>query len=190
MRGLMMDRPLLVSSLIEYAADSFPDQPIISKRVEGDIHRYDYRAARDRSAQLAQGLLDLGVKLGDRIATIAWNGYRHFELYYAISGIGAICHTINPRLFEDQLEYIVNHAGDRFLFIDTTFLPLVERMIDKFPGLEAVILLCDADKMPETTLPRVICYEDLLSDKPPRFDWPEFDENVAAGLSNPTWGAG
>ncbi len=182
MHGLMMDRPLLVSSLIEYAADSFPHRPIVSKRVEGDIHRYDYRGARDRSAQLAHGLVKLGVKPGDRVATLAWNGYRHFELYYAISGIGAVCHTLNPRLFEDQLAYIVNHAKDRFLFIDTTFLPLVEKMIDRFPEIEAVILLCDPADRPETSLPRVHCYEDLLAGHPGRYEWPDLDENQAAGL--------
>ena len=111
MRGLMMDRPLLVSSLIDYAAEAYPTQTITSKRVEGDTHCYSMHEARDRSARLAQGLLALGVEQGDCVGTIAWNGYRHFELYFGVAGIGAVGHTINPRLFEEQLVYVVNHAS-------------------------------------------------------------------------------
>ena len=128
LRGLMMDRPLLVSSVIDYAAEVFPNVEIVSQTVEGGLHRYGYAQARQRIGRLANALLQLGVKPGDRVATLAWNGYRHFELYFAISGIGAVCHTINPRLFPEQITYIADHAGDSILFFDLTFLPLVEKI--------------------------------------------------------------
>ncbi|HEV8025801.1 MAG TPA: AMP-binding protein, partial [Stellaceae bacterium] len=117
MRGLMMDRPLLIQSLIQYASEYHGDTEVVSRTVEGPIHRYTYTDVERRSRQLAKALRRLGVKLGDRVGTIAWNGYRHFELYYGISGIGAICHTLNPRLFADQLRYIVNHAEDKVMFL-------------------------------------------------------------------------
>src|SRR5262249_29894918 len=124
LRGLMMDRPLLVSSVIDYAADVFPDVEVVSQTIEGGLHGYGYAQARQRIGRLANALLALGVKPGDRVATLAWNGYRHFELYFAIAGIGAVCHTINPRLFPDQIAYIANHAADSVLFSDLTFHPL------------------------------------------------------------------
>ena len=153
MRGQMMDRPLLVSSLIEYAAEIHGDGMVVSQRVEGGIHRYGYRDARARIAQLAHALRGLGVQEGDRVATMAWNGHRHFEIYYAASGIGAVCHTVNPRLFPEQLVYIVNHAADRLLFVDLTFVPLIETLAARMPSLEHVIVMTDAAHMPETTLP-------------------------------------
>ena len=128
LRGMMMDRPLLVSSVIDYAAEIFPDVEVVSQTVEGGLHRYGYAEARGRIGRLANALVGLGIKPGDRVATLAWNGYRHFELYYAISGIGAVCHTINPRLFPEQITYIANHAEDTALFFDATFLPLVEKL--------------------------------------------------------------
>ena len=128
LRGMMMDRPLLVSSVIDYAAEVFPQVQVISNTVEGGVHRYGYADARERIGRLANALIGLGVKPGDRVATLAWNGYRHFELYYAIAGIGAVCHTINPRLFPEQITYIANHAEDVALFFDLTFLPLVEKV--------------------------------------------------------------
>ena len=128
LRGMMMDRPLLVSSVIDYAAEVYPDVQIVSQTVEGGLHRYGYAEARERIGRLANALIGLGVKPGDRVATLAWNGYRHFELYYAIAGIGAVCHTINPRLFPEQITYIANHAEDTALFFDATFLPLVEKV--------------------------------------------------------------
>ena len=118
LRGLMMDRPLLVSSVIDYAAEVYPDVQIVSQTVEGGLHRYGYAQARERIGRLANALVGLGIKPGDRVATLAWNGYRHFELYYAIAGIGAVCHTINPRLFPEQITYIANHAEDTALFFD------------------------------------------------------------------------
>ncbi len=128
MLGLMSERPLLISTIIEHAAIYHSDTEIVSRSVEGPIHRQTYRETRRRAKQLANALLRLGVRPGDRVATLAWNTWRHVELYYAISGIGAVCHTINPRLFDEQIVYIVNHAADRLLFVDATFLPLVERL--------------------------------------------------------------
>ena len=125
LRGLMMDRPLLVSSVIDFAADVYPGVEVVSQTLEGGVHRYGYGEARQRIGRLANALRALGVKPGYRVATLAWNGYRHFELYYAISGIGAVCHTINPRLFPAQITYIANHAADTALFFDLTFAPLV-----------------------------------------------------------------
>lgn len=182
MRGLMMDRPLLVSSLIDYGAEIHGDAMVVSRRVEGDTHRYGYADARARIVQLAHALRTLGVREGDRVATMAWNGHRHFEVYYAASGIGAVCHTVNPRLFPEQLVYIVNHAEDRLLFVDLTFLPLIELLIDRMPSLEHVVIMTDATHRPETTLPGARCYEDLIQGQPTAIDWPDLDENAAAGL--------
>ena len=182
MRGQMMDRPLLVSSLIDYAAEIHGDGMVVSQRVEGDIHRYGYRAARARIAQLAHALTGLGVRPGDRIATMAWNGHRHFEVYYAASGIGGVCHTINPRLFPEQLVYIVNHAGDRLLFVDLTFVPLIETLAGRMPSLEHVVVMTDAAHMPDTSLPGALCFEDLIGGQPTAIDWPTLDETAAAGL--------
>src|SRR5271169_4089047 len=133
MRGLMMDRPLLIQSLIQYASRYHAETEIVSRTTEGPLHRYTYADAERRARQLAKALKRLGVGLGDRVATIAWNNHRHFELYFAISGIGAVCHTINPRLFADQLRYIVNHAGDKVLFLDLTFVPIAEKMVAEWP---------------------------------------------------------
>jgi len=182
MRGLMMDMPLSISGLIEYAADLHGTRTITSKRLEGDLHRYTYREARDRIAQLAHALQALGIGECDRVATIAWNGYRHFELYYAVPSIGAVYHTINPRLHPDQLIYIVNHAENRYLFVDLTFVPLVEALIDHLPTLEGVVIMTDRAHMPETKLANVLCYEELFEGQPTEIEWPVFDENQAAGL--------
>ena len=132
MRGLMMDHQLLVSDLIEHAALNHGFQEIVSRTVEGPIHRYTYADALKRTKKLANALQRLGAERGDRLATFAWNGYRHFELYYVISGSGMVCHTINPRLFADQIVYIVNHAKDRFIFLDLTFVPLLESPMAAF----------------------------------------------------------
>src|SRR6202158_585616 len=127
MRGLMSERPLWISGIIAHAALYHADTEVVTRTVEGPIHRYTYRDAERRAKRLARALLRLGVQPGDRIGTLAWNTYRHFELYYGISGIGAVCHTINPRLFDEQIVYIVNHAEDRLLFVETSFIPLGER---------------------------------------------------------------
>ena len=182
MLGLMMNRPLLISSLIRHADRCHGDTEIVSRTIEGPIHRYTYRDAHARSRRLARALRRLGVVPGERVGTLAWNGYRHFELYYAVSGMEAIIHTINPRLFFDQLTYIVHHAEDRLIFFDLTFLPLVEKLAPHCPGVTTWIALTDRAHMPPSTLPGLLCYEDLLAAETDDFDWPEFDENTAAGL--------
>jgi 3-(methylthio)propionyl---CoA ligase len=182
MLGLMSERPLLISSILTHAATYHGDAEIVSRSVEGPIHRYTYADAERRSKQLAQALLRLGVKPGDRVATMAWNTYRHLELYYAISSLGAVCHTINPRLFDDQIVYIVNHAADRLIFVDATFLPLVERLAPHFPADCHIVLLNGADAAPETSLPTLPCYEALLAAENAAFDWPLLDERSAASL--------
>ena len=183
LRGLMMDRPLLVSSVIDYAAEVFPNVEIVSQTVEGGLHRYGYAEARQRIGRLANALLQLGVKPGDRVATLAWNGYRHFELYFAISGIGAVCHTINPRLFPEQITYIANHAGDSMLFFDLTFLPLVEKLAPGCKTIKTLVAMTDREHMPpKAQWPSLSCYEDLLAQAAPAFRWPEFDEHAACAL--------
>ena len=178
MLGVMSERPLLVSAILDHAAAYHRDTEIVSRSVEGTICRHTYAEAERRSKRLARALLQLGIKPGERIGTLAWNTFRHFELYYGISGIGAVCHTINPRLFDDQIVYIVNHASDRLLFVDTTFLPLVERLAPQFPKDCRFVLLSEA----ETSLPIVGRYDDLIADQSEEFDWPEFDERTAASL--------
>ncbi len=180
--GRMMDMPMTISSVIDYAADVRGDCEIVSNRVEGDIHRYTYADSGKRVARIAHALKDLGIGEGDRIATMAWNGYRHFELYYAISGIGAVCHTINPRLFADQIVYVVNHAKDRILFLDMTFIPLIAALAPKLPADMRYVLMCDKAVMPDCDLPGVLCYEDLLTGQPDSISWPVFDERAASSL--------
>jgi 3-(methylthio)propionyl---CoA ligase len=183
LRGLMMDRPLLVSSVIDYAADVFPNVEVVSQTVEGGLHRYGYREARERIGRLANALIGLGIKPGDRVATLAWNGYRHFELYYAIAGIGAVCHTINPRLFPEQITYIANHAEDTALFFDLTFLPLVEKLAPALKTIDTYVLMTDRDHMPANGhMGGLLCYEGLLQEMDSHIEWPEFDENAACAL--------
>jgi acyl-CoA synthetase (AMP-forming)/AMP-acid ligase II len=182
MRGLMMDRPLLIQSLIQYAARYHAETEIVSRTTEGPLHRYTYAAAEPRTKQLAKALMRLGVGLGDRVATIGWNNYRHFEAYYAISGIGAVCHTINPRLFADQLAYIVNHAQEKVLLLDLTFVPLAEKMAASWPAIRHYVVMTDRANMPATCLPNALCYEDIVTAETPELEWPEFDENTAAAL--------
>ena len=182
MRGLMMDRPLLISSLLEHAERVHPDREIVSRAVEGGVHRSSWGRIAERSRRLAGALATLGVRPGERIGTIAWNGYRHLEIYYAVSGMGAVCHTLNPRLHSSQMSYIVNHAEDRFLFVDLTFVPLLEALIGELESVEGVIVMCDRDHLPDTNLPRTLCYEDLIEGCTERFDWPELDEHTASSL--------
>ena len=182
MHGLMMDTPLLIPSLLEYAATYHGDTEIVSRTVEGPIHRQTYAETLARSKRLANVLGTLGVEFGDRVATLAWNGHRHFELYYAVSGMGAVCHTLNPRLFQDQLIYIVNHAEDVVLFVDLTFVPLVEAVIDRFETVRHVVVMTDAAHMPETSIEGVLCYETLMDEAAPDYTWPELDENTASSL--------
>lgn len=183
LRGLMQDRPLLVSSLIDYGAELFGNEAIVSAMPEGPPHRTTYAEVRNRILRLAGALTAMGVRPGDIVATLAWNSHRHFELYYAISGIGAVCHTINPRLFPDQLAYIVEHAGDRALFFDPALLPLVEAMRPRWPSIASYVVLAGRDEAPASgSLPNLIPYEDLLRGSDPLERWPEFDETTACAL--------
>jgi acyl-CoA synthetase (AMP-forming)/AMP-acid ligase II len=181
MIGQMMDRPLLISSLLDFAVVTHPHAEIVTRRVEGDIHRYTWKEAAARSARLANALTRLGVTTGDRIGTLAWNTYRHLELYFGVSGMGAVLHTINPRLFPEQIVWIANHAEDRFLFVDLTFLPLVDATRAHLPSLEKVIVLADKTAMPAGR-DDLVCYEDLLAPEPDHFDWPALDERTAAAM--------
>jgi acyl-CoA synthetase (AMP-forming)/AMP-acid ligase II len=182
MFGMMMDRPLLISSLIEHAAQFHRDSEIVSRQADRSLHRYTYADAHDRARQAARALLKLGVEPGDRVATMAWNTHRHFELYYGISGIGAVMHTINPRLFHDQIRYMVNHAEDRILFLDPSFVAIVEAMAPDLPTIRHFVILAPHDQMPATSLRNVLCYEDLIAAEAPEFDWPVFDERTASSL--------
>ena len=182
MFGLMQDRPLMISSLIEYSALYHGDVEIVSRSIEGPIHRYTYAQAHHRSKQLAQALMAKGVKLGDRVATVAWNSYRHLECYYGVSGMGAILHTINPRLFPEQIAYIANHADDKIILTDLTFVPLLESIVDQLSKVEAFVIMTDREHMPETSLPNTHCYEEILASQNGDFLWPEFNENTASSL--------
>ncbi|MFT5643585.1 MAG: acyl-CoA synthetase (AMP-forming)/AMP-acid ligase II, partial [Janthinobacterium sp.] len=153
------------------------------RRVEGDIHRYTYHDCHTRSRQLANALATLGVTIGDRVATLAWNGYRHLEAYYGVSGSGAVLHTINPRLHPEQIAYIVNHAEDQYLMFDMTFLPLVEAFAAHCTTVKGFIALCDRSHMPaDSKIANLLCYEDLLEASSPDYVWPQFDENSASSL--------
>ncbi|HEX5454800.1 MAG TPA: long-chain-fatty-acid--CoA ligase [Stellaceae bacterium] len=179
MRGLMSEQPLLVSMLIRHATRFHGDTEIVSRLVDGGTHRYTYADAERRARRLAKALQRLGIAAGDRVGTLAWNTYRHFELYYGISGIGAVCHTINPRLFDEQIVYIVNHAKDRLLFVETSFIPLIERLHPQFPADCRLVLLEPA----QTDLPIVATYDELVAaESEDGFEWPEFDERSAASL--------
>jgi fatty-acyl-CoA synthase len=181
MLGLMMDRPLLISQLIAFADRYHPDAEIVTQTVEGPVHRYTYADAHRRARQAANMLARLGVASGERVATLAWNTYRHFELYYAISGSGAVCHTVNPRLFEEQIVYIVNHAEDRVMFFDATFAPLVAKLKTQCPKVAHWIALVEADAVPEQT-PFAQSYEALVASSSDDYTWPSFDENSASSL--------
>ncbi len=181
--GQMMAMPLLISSLIKHAARHAGDTEIVSKRVEGDMHRYNWRAAEKRSRQLAQALARLGCQAGDRIGTLAWNGYRHLEIYYGSSGSELVCHTINPRLFPEQVAWIANDAQDLVLCFDLTFLPLVEKLATQMPSIKHFILMTDRAHMPaQTSLAGLLCYEELIEAEDGAYTWPDFDENTASSI--------
>ncbi len=184
MNGQMMQQPLLISSLLTHAERHHGEQQIVSRRVEGDIHRYTYAELASRSRRLAKAFASLGVKFGERVGTIAWNGYRHLELYYAVSGSGAVLHTLNPRLHPDQVVWIAEHADDQVLCFDKTFLPLVEAVASRLATVKHFVLMADRSHMPESSkIPELLCYEDLIDAQTDEgFDWPEFDENTASSL--------
>ncbi|TWT10037.1 3-(methylthio)propionyl-CoA ligase [Reyranella sp. CPCC 100927] len=183
MLGLMQDRPLLISQIIDFAAEYYGDVEIVSRAVEGPVHRYTYRDAHHRAKKLAEALQSLGIKLGDRVGTVAWNGYRHFELYYAVSGIGAVLHTLNPRLSPEHVAYIANHAEDQVIFVDLNLVPVVEAVIGQLKTVRHVIVMTDRAHMPkDSKIANLLCYEELIADKPGTLAWPTFDERTASSL--------
>ncbi len=183
MQGLMMHMPLTVTSILRHAANYHGETEIVTRSVEGPIHRTTYREVWKRSQKLAHALKRLGVKKGDRVATLAWNTWRHMELYYGISGSGLVCHTINPRLFKEQIAFIIKHAGDKVIFADLTFLPILEALAPQLKKLKAVVMMTDEAHMPKSsTLPKLKCYETLLGREKDHFNWPELNENTACSL--------
>ena len=182
MNGLMMNVPLSVTSIMEHAERVNGNVEIVSVTGDNPRHRYTYRDAFLRTRQLANGLAGWGLAQGDRIATLAWNDYRHFETYYAAACSGYVCHTINPRLFPEQVAYIINHAEDQYVFFDPDFLPLVEGVAAECPGVKGWIILTSEAHMPRTSLPNVQCYETLVAAGDGVFEWPQLDENTACAL--------
>lgn len=183
MQGLMQNQPLLISSMIEFAAHYHGTTEVVSRRVEGDIHRTTWAAVRQRAKQLAQALDALGLPQGARVASIAWNGYRHLEMYYGVSGSGRVLHTINPRLHFEQVAWIVNHAEDEVLCFDLSFLPLVQAVYRLCPTVKQWVALCDADKLPaDSGIPGLVSYEAWIAPHDGRYHWPQFDENTASSL--------
>jgi acyl-CoA synthetase (AMP-forming)/AMP-acid ligase II len=182
MLGLMQDYPLLVHTILDHAALNHADTEMVTRTVEGPIRRTNYHDLRLRSLRVAKALQSEGIGLGDRVATMAWNTDQHFEAWYGIMGTGAICHTLNPRLFAEQLVYIINHAEDKILFVDLTFVPLLEALASKLPSIKKYIILTDEAHMPNTALPNAVAYESWLAGYDSDFAWLSFDENTAAGL--------
>lgn len=183
MFGLMQDFPLLVHRVLDHAARWHGDTEIVSRAVEGPIHRTTYAEIDRRTRALADACGKRGIGTGSIVATMAWNTWRHLEVWYGLMGLGAIVHTLNPRLFEDQLVYIVSHAGDRWVFVDLTFVPLFERLQDRMPRIESFVILTGRDHMPaKTSLRNPVCYEDLIASGSDGFSWPALDENTACGL--------
>ena len=183
MLGLMQSQPLLISSLIESAARHHGDAEIVSRRVEGDIHRYTYRDLSARAKRLANALDAMQLQLGERVASLAWNGYRHMEMYFGVSGSGRVLHTINPRLHTDQIAWVVNHAEDQVLCFDSSFLHLVQAVHAKCPTVKKWVMLCDADKLPaDSGVPGLVSYETWIGTYTDRYVWPQFDENTASSM--------
>ena len=182
MLGLMQDWPLLCHRIIDHAALNHAERPIVTRSVEGGMHTTSYAEVRARALRLAQRLDRDGIRLGDRVATLAWNTWRHLEAWYGIMGIGAIYHTVNPRLFSEQIVWIVNHAQDRLLLLDLTFIPMVEKLADRLPGIERYVVLTDAKHMPATSLPNAVPYEEWIGEADGDFAWKIFNENTAAGM--------
>lgn len=183
MLGLMQNQPLLISSLIVHAERHHGDVEIVSRRVEGDIHRYEWKDVARRARQVANALDGMQLLFSDRVATLAWNGYRHLELYFGVSGSGRVLHTINPRLHPDQIAWIANHAEDQVLCFDLSFLPLVQAVHAKCPGIRQYVALCDADRLPKDSgVPNLVAYESWIGGQPVTYDWPSFDENSASSM--------
>jgi len=183
MLGLMQDQPLLISSLIDFAERHHADGEIVSRRVEGDLHRYTWADVAKRSRQVAHALDGLKLEFSDRVATLAWNGYRHLELYFGVSGTGRVLHTLNPRLHPDQVVWIANHAEDKVLCFDMTFLPIIQAVHARCPMVHTYVALCDADKLPaDSGIPNLVSYEAWIAGKSAAYAWPQFDENSASSM--------
>ena len=182
MKGLMQDWPLRVTTIIDHAARFHGDREVVTRTVEGPIARTTYAEIHLRARKVAQALQKLGVQKGDVVATMAWNTGRHLEAWYGIMGLGAVCHTLNPRLFAEQLIYIVNHAEDKVIFLDLTFVPILEGIKDQLPNVKAYVVMTDQAHMPSTSLPNALCYEEIVEAENGDFKWAEGDENDACGL--------
>jgi acyl-CoA synthetase (AMP-forming)/AMP-acid ligase II len=182
MQGLMQDWPLLVPTILDHARLNHPEREIVSRSVEGPIHRYTYQDLHGRAKRCAKALSRLGVRQGEVVATLAWNTHRHMEAWYGIMGIGAVCHTLNPRLFADQLVYIANHADDRYLLLDLSFVGIAEAIAARCPTIKGYVIMTDRAHMPVTNLPNTLCYEELLAAEDENFDWVAVDERAAAGM--------
>nr|WP_314431279.1 long-chain-fatty-acid--CoA ligase [uncultured Brevundimonas sp.] len=182
MLGLMQDWPLTVDKILDHARNWHPNREVVTRSVEGPIERTTYGAIHGRAKRVSNALKAWGVQPGDRIATLAWNTGDHIETWYGIMGIGAVCHTLNPRLFPEQLVYIINHAGDRIIFVDLTFVPLLDAILPHCPSVERVVIMTDPDHMPQTKLPVVECYETVLEQSSEDVEWGGFDEQTACGL--------
>jgi fatty-acyl-CoA synthase len=182
MQGLMQDWPLLCHRVIDHAAINHPERGVVSRSLEGPLHSITYPELRTRALKLAQRLARDGIRQGDRVATLAWNTWRHLEAWYGILGVGAIYHTVNPRLFPEQIVWIVNHAEDRVMMTDLTFIPLLEKLADKLKSIERYVVLTDAAHMPKTTLRNAVAYEEWIGEADGDFAWASFDENTAAGM--------
>jgi acyl-CoA synthetase (AMP-forming)/AMP-acid ligase II len=182
MFGLMQQRPLLISSIVDYAATYHGEREIVSRDPEGAIHRTSYALVASRAKRLANVLEKLGVAPGERVATLAWNSFRHLEVYYGVTCSGRILHTVNPRLFQEQLQYIMHHAEDAYVFFDPLFATLVEQLAPRLPLVRGWIALCQRSAMPAAKVDNLLCYDDLLSDASPDYEWPSFEENTACTL--------
>jgi acyl-CoA synthetase (AMP-forming)/AMP-acid ligase II len=182
MDGLIMDMPLLLSGFIDYAAEHHGATEIVARTIEGDLHRYTYADAQRRSKRLAKALLRLGVKPGERVASLAWNTHRHFEMFYGVTGMGAVLHTVNPRLFPDQLIYIINHAEDAVIFCDAATLPMLETIAPRLATVRGYVVMADEARVPTTTLPNPLCEETLLASEDDDYAWPQLDERQASTI--------
>jgi acyl-CoA synthetase (AMP-forming)/AMP-acid ligase II len=182
MLGLMQQRPLLLSGLIDHAAAYHGSREIVSHMVDGSTHRSNWATVRSRAMRVAHALQALGVRAGDRVATLAWNTHRHLEMYFGVSGMGAVLHTVNPRLFPEQVTYILNHAEDGYVFFDTSFAALVQAVAPNLPGVKGYVAMCTRAQMPDMQVPHLLCFEELLEAAAPEYRWPSFDENTASSL--------
>jgi len=182
MLGMMQDWPLTVDKILDHAKNWHGEREVVTRSVEGPIVRTTYAAIHERARRVSNALLGWGIKPGDRVATLAWNTGNHIETWYGIMGIGAVCHTLNPRLFPEQLAYIINHAEDRIIFTDLTFVPLLEAVLPHCPTVERVIVMTDAAHMPQAKLPRAEAYETVLEQSSSDVTWGGFDEQTACGL--------